>query len=128
MRKVKHLDFTGGTIYIGLDAHKTNWKVNSRMGKEELSSFSQDPNAELLSTHFSKYYPGAKLKVVYEAGFCGFGIQRSLTKLGIDCIVVNADDVPSADKERKRKYDKRDARKLSRELAKGELEAIHIPE
>jgi hypothetical protein len=30
----------------------------------------------------SKHYPGAEIKVVYEAGFCGFGIQRSLNKLG----------------------------------------------
>lgn len=128
MRKVKALDFTGETIYIGLDAHKTNWKVNSRMGNQELCCFSQDPNAELLRNHFRRYYPGAKLKVVYEAGFCGFGIQRSLTKLGIECIVVNAADVPSSDKECKRKDDKRDARKLSRELSKGELDAIYIPD
>ena len=128
MSKGKYLDFTGETIYIGLDAHKTNWKVNSRMENRELSCFSQDPKAELLSNYFSKNYPGAKLKVVYEAGFCGFWIQRSLTKLGIDCIVVNAADVPSSDKECKRKDDKRDARKLSRELSKGELGAIYIPE
>jgi len=128
MSKVKQLCFEGETIYIGLDVHKTNWKVNSRMGDINLASFSQDPDAKLLSKHFKSNYPGAKLKVAYEAGFCGFGIQRSLAEQDIDCMVVNAADVPSSDKERKRKDDKRDARKLSRELADGSLTAIYVPD
>jgi len=128
MSKVNQLSFTGNTIYCGLDAHKTNWKISCRMGSTELKGFSQDPDPALLKRHMSRYYPGAAIKVVYEAGFCGFGIQRSLSKLGIECIIVNAADVPASDKERKRKDDKGDARKLSRELAEGNLKAIYIPE
>lgn len=128
MSKVSQLTFQGETIYVGLDVHKKNWKVNSRLENIELSSFSQDPNPEGLSKYFKKNYPGASIKVVYEAGFCGFGIQRSLNDLGIECIVVNAADVPSSDKERKRKDDKRDARKLSRELADGSVRSIYIPD
>ena len=127
MSKINQLSFAGETIYVGLDAHKSNWKINSRMRNVELASFSQDPEAQALRRYFNKHYPGASLKVVYEAGFCGFGIQRSLSELGIECIVVNAADVPSSDKERKRKDDKRDARKLSRELAEGSLKSIYIP-
>jgi transposase len=127
MNKVKALSFEGQTICVGLDAHKTNWKIHSRMGSIDLTAFCQDPDPEVLSNYFKKNYPGSKVKVVYEAGFCGFGIQRSLTQLGIECIVVNAADVPSSDKERKRKDDKRDARKLSRELADGNLTAIYVP-
>ena len=127
MSKVNQLSFAGKTIYVGLDAHKSNWKINSRMDKLELTSFSQDPNPVGLSNYFTKHYPGATVKVAYEAGFCGFGIQRSLSTLGIECMVVNAADVPSSDKERKRKDDKRDARKLSRELAEGHLKPIYIP-
>ena len=128
MSKVKQLNFAGETIYAGLDVHKTNWKINSRMGNLELTCFSQNPNAEQLARYFKNHYPGAAVKVVYEAGFCGFGIQRSLNELGMECIVVNAADVPTSDKERKRKDDKLDARKLSRELADGSLEGIYIPE
>jgi transposase len=127
MSKINQLSFAGETIYVGLDAHKSNWKINGRMGSVEVASFSQDPNAGVLNKYFKKHYPGARIAVVYEAGFCGFGIQRSLTALGIDCMVVNAADVPSSDKERKRKDDKRDARKLSRELAEGNLKPIYIP-
>jgi transposase len=127
MSKVNLLNFAGETIYVGLDAHKTNWKISSRIGDVELTSFCQDPDPQILYQHFRKNYPGAKVKLVYEAGFCGFGIQRSLSQLGMDCIVVNPADVPSSDKERKRKDDKRDARKLSRELADGSLKPIYIP-
>jgi transposase len=128
MSKVKELSFEGKTICCGLDVHKSNWKVNSRMDSIELASFSQNPDSKLLSRYFEKNYPGAKVKVAYEAGFSGFGIQRSLSELGIECIVVNAADVPSSDKERKRKDDKIDARKLSRELADGSLKAIYVPD
>src|SRR5215203_2100893 len=128
MSKVKELNFAGKRICCGLDAHKSNWKVHARMDGKELASFSQNPDAILLSRYFKKNYPGAEVNVVYEAGFCGFGIQRSLSDLGIECIVVNAADVPATDKERKRKDDKRDARKLSRELADGSLRAIYIPD
>lgn len=128
MSKVKELNFAGKRICCGLDAHKSNWKVHARMDGKELGSFSQNPDAILLSRYFKKNYPGAEVKVVYEAGFCGFGIQRSLSELGIECIVVNAADVPSSDKERKRKDDKVDARKLSRQLAEGNLKGIHIPD
>jgi transposase len=127
MSKVRTVCFEGQTICVGIDVHKRNWKIQSRMGSIELAGFSQDPNPEILSNYFKRNYPGAKLKVVYEAGFCGFGIQRSLKVLGMECIVVNAADVPSSDKERKRKDDKRDASKLSRELADGSLKAIYVP-
>jgi len=128
MSKVKKLCFQGETIFCGLDVHKTNWKVNLRIRDMELANFSQDPDAVLLSNYLKKNYPQAAVEVVYEAGFCGFEAQRSLTRSGLKCIVVNAADVPASDKERKRKDDKRDARKLSRELAEGSLQGIYIPD
>jgi transposase len=127
MSKVKKLQFSGETIYCGLDVHKKNWQISPRLGDIEIKGFSQNPDAAQLWSYCKKHYPGAHVKVVYEAGFCGFGIQRSLSELGIECIVVNAADVPSSDKERKRKDDKRDARKLGRELCEGHLKGIYIP-
>ncbi len=43
MYKVKDLDFSGKTIYCGLDVHKTNWKVNGRMDGMEIAVFSRNP-------------------------------------------------------------------------------------
>jgi len=46
---------------------------------------------------------------------------------GIDCIVTNAADVPSSDKDKKQKNDTVDARKIARELSKSNLQAIYVP-
>ena len=127
MSKVKELNFDGQTIFCGLDVHKKNWRVNVRSSEFELEDYSQDPNGELLLDHLKRRYPGAKYEVAYEAGFCGFAIQRTLEKAGVRCIVVNPADVKSSHKEKMRKNDKIDARKISRELSKGELEPIYIP-
>lgn len=127
MSKVNQLRFDGQTIYCGIDVHKKGWRVNVRNDEFELEDYSQDPCEELLLNHLQKRYPGASIKVVYEAGFCGFGLQRILERSGINCIIVNPSDVPSSDKEKKRKNDKIDARKLSRRLSKAELEPIYVP-
>ena len=54
----------------------------------ELKDFTQPPDAVILHKHLSKNYPGAHYKAGYEAGFCGFGIQRELAALGIECLVL----------------------------------------
>lgn len=72
MSKVKQLDFSGETIYCGLDVHKTNWKVNARMNNMEIRAFSQNPDTVLLKKHFANNYPGAELKVFMRLVFVGF--------------------------------------------------------
>lgn len=129
MNKAKTLDFSGHTIFCALDAHKKSWRINNRDKDFELEDYSQDPCPENLYKHLKSRYPGAKYKIAYEAGFCGFGIQRSLNKHeDVECIVVNAADVPTSNKEKMRKTDKIDARKIGRELSKGNLEGIYIPD
>jgi transposase len=127
MRKVKELNFSGQSIFCGLDIHKKSWQVNIRTEDFELEHFSQPPCAEMLVRHLMNRYPGASYRIVYEAGFCGFSVQRSLKQAGLDCILVNPADVPSSDKEKKRKQDRIDARKLGRQLAAGSLTGIYIP-
>lgn len=125
--KIKQLDFKGEKIYTALDVHKKSWRVTTGCKEFELEHYSQNPDAKQLVKHLKRHYPGAKHIVAYEAGFCGFGIQRSLIQEGIDCIVVNAADIPSSDKEKKRKHDKIDSRKIYKRLAKEDLQAIYVP-
>src|ERR1700732_5189056 len=113
MSKVKQLNFEGQTIFCGLDVHKKSWRVNIRNNDFELEDYSQDPCEENLLTHLRKRYPGASYQVAYEAGFCGFSTQRYLKKSNLNCIVINPSDVLSSDKDKKRKSDKIDARKIS---------------
>jgi transposase len=110
MTKINQLDFTGTTIFCGLDVHKVSWRVNIRDKELELKDFTQLADPVVLHKHLIKNYPGAKYKVGYEAGFCGFGIQRKLSAFGIECVLLNAADIPKGDKDRKQKNDKRDAR------------------
>lgn len=128
MTKVNQLDFTGTTIFCGLDVHKLSWRVNIRDKELELKDFTQPPDASLLHKHLTKNYPGAKYKAGYEAGFCGFNIQRELSSLGIECVLLNAADIPKGDKERRQKNDKRDARSISEQLSsKKDLKHLYVP-
>ena len=128
MAKINQLDFTGTTIFCGLDVHKVSWRVNLRDTELELKDFTQPADATLLYRHLIKNYPGAKYKAAYEAGFCGFGIQRQLTQLGIECLLLNAADIPKGDKGRKQKNDKRDARSISQQLSTTkDLKSLYVP-
>lgn len=124
----KKLDFQGQEIYVGIDVHKKQWHVFIMSKYKEHKGFSQPPEAAALGNYLRSNFPGATYKSVYEAGFCGFWPHQELLKEGIDNIVVNPADVPSMDKEKKKKSDKVDCRKLCRGLRNGDLEAIHVPD
>jgi len=63
---------------------------------------------------------------VYEAGPTGFGLARAAVDRGIDVRVVAAGKVPRASGDRV-KTDKRDAERLARLLAAGELRFAFVP-
>lgn len=127
MKQVTQLDFSGQKIFAGIDVHKKSWKVSIRSEQMELKTFSQNPSASELSTYLKRNYPSADYHVVYEAGFCGFSHQREFSQTGINCIVVNPADVPTTGKEKQRKSDVVDCRKLGQALSKGQLTGIFIP-
>ncbi|MCL4162082.1 UNVERIFIED_CONTAM: hypothetical protein GTU68_003219 [Idotea baltica] len=70
---------------------------------------------------------GCELKVCYEAGPLGFGLQRELTLKKIDCIIVAPSLIPVRNGERI-KTDRRDACKLAHFLRSGDLTPIWIPD
>lgn len=124
----KTTDFSGQDIFVGIDVHKKSWAVSIYSREFELKTFSQPPGVEQLSGYLRKHYPGASYKLAYEAGFCGFWIQREFTRQQTDCVVIHPGDVPTSDKDRKRKQDKVDSRKIARGLRNGELNAVFIPQ
>lgn len=124
--KVKELSFKGQNIYIGIDVHFKSWVVTVMVGNIVYKTFSQDPNAEKLSSFLRKNFPTGNYLSVYEAGFCGFSVHRALEITGIKNIIVNPADIPTTDKDRRQKEDKRDSRKLSKALKNGELDGIYI--
>jgi len=120
------IDFNGQHFYVGLDVHLKSWKVSIMAEKLTLKTFSQDPKPELLYHYLVKNFPNGTYHTAYEAGFCGYWIHNKLKALGIDSIVVNPADIPTTDKEKVSKSDKRDSKKIAKCLRNGELKGIHV--
>ena len=122
------IDYTGKTIYVGIDVHKREWQVGLFYMGIVLGNHRITGNIQDLINYLRKNYPGATFKCVYESGAWGFNLQRQLSAAEIECIVVHAGDVPGSDKEKKNKTDKADAIRLARHHASGSLKAIHVPD
>ena len=123
----KVLDFTGSKIYVGIDVHLKQWTITIRTVDMDLRTFSMNPSPQALYNYLTKHYPHAKYFSVYEAGFSGFWAHRELLGFGIKNIVVNPAYVPTTHKEKTQKQDKRDSRKLAKELSACMLTAIYTP-
>jgi transposase len=67
------------------------------------------------------------LECCYEAGGCGYVLQRQLAEWGIECRVVAPSLIPKAPGDRV-KTDRRDARKLAVLFWNDQLTFVHVPE
>jgi transposase len=121
------IDFSKQRFFIGIDTHKVNWKVTVRNNQLQLKSCCMNSSPEELAGFLKRRYPGGEYYSVYEAGFCGYWINRELHKYGIKNIIVNPADVPTSNKEKLTKTDRVDSRKLARELENQTLRGIYIP-
>ena len=121
-------DYQGEGVYVGIDVHKKNWGICILTEHLEHKVFSQPPRPGALAKYLFKHFPNADYYSAYEAGFSGFWIDRELRSLGISNLVANPVDIPTTDKERKRKNDTRDARKIAKELRNGNLHGIYVPD
>ncbi len=121
------VQFTGQDVYVGIDVARRSWKVCIYLGQSYHRHFSQPPEPKALVDYLVRNFPGAVYHTVYEAGYFGFWIHRSLSRLGVDSMVINPSDVPTTDKERRVKTDRVDAAKLAGSLARGELHGIYVP-
>lgn len=69
---------------------------------------------------------GPGIHAVYEAGPTGFGLARAAAERGIDLRVVSPGQIPKRPADRV-KTDRKDAERLVRLLAAGELRFAHVP-
>lgn len=122
------IDFSGKTIYVGIDTHKKDWQVAKVYDGICLGNHRMAASSTVLIKHLTDRYAGAHFDCVYESGAWGFRLKRELNAGGMDCIVVHAADVSSSDKEKKRKTDNVDALKLARNHSNHELSGIYMPE
>lgn len=122
------MDYSGKTICVGIDVHQKDYQVAKVYNGICLGNHRMAADSDALIKHLRSHYPGACFKCVYESCAWGFNLQRKLSAAGMDCVVVNAADVSTTDKERKRKTDPVDALKLARDLEFRDLKGINIPD
>jgi transposase len=122
------VQFSGQHVYVGIDIARRSWKVCVYLSQAYHKNVSQGPDPQALVEYLRRHFPGAVYHTVYEAGYFGFWIHRSLRQLGVDSMVIHAADVPTTDKQRRTKTDRVDAGKLAWALATGGLTAIYVPD
>jgi hypothetical protein len=91
-------------------------------------TFSQPPLPIALKTYLDHNFPGASVTCTYEASKLGYWICRQLRQFGYQCLIVNAADIPTSNKESSSKTDPSDSRKIGKALRAGLLTSIHVPD
>ena len=115
----------GSISLVGLDVHASQTHaavLDTATGQLRGVKLRMAPVAVV---EFLSSLPGP-VRAVYEAGPTGFGLARAAIERGIDVRVVAAGKVPRASGDRI-KTDKRDAERLARLLAAGELRFAFVP-
>jgi transposase len=117
--------------YIGLDVHKASISVSvAEEGRDgEVRFIGTIANTSLdvakLARRLAK--EGHRLELCYEAGPCGYGLYRQLTKLGHSCTVVAPSLIPTRPGDRI-KTDRRDSQRLAMLHRFGKLTAVWVPD
>ena len=116
-------DFRGRRVmakpitYVGLDVHKDTIAVALAASglRGEVREYGKIPNtpAALKALAVKLAPAGRDLQFCYEAGPCGYGIQRQLAGAGHECAVVAPSLIPRKPGERI-KTDRRDAINLAK--------------
>lgn len=119
-------DYTGKTIYLGMDVHKESYSLTAVCEGEIVKSDKIFADPQLLINYCRKFFRNASIVSAYEAGFCGFSLHRSLINNQIDNLVVHPSSIEMATNDRV-KTDKRDSLKIATQLSLGRLKSVYIP-
>jgi transposase len=117
------------TTYVGVDAHKKDLFIAMLIGDAQTPvtwTVPNEPNAvRRLVRKLERDAPGP-VRVCYEAGPCGYALQRQMTTARVTCQVIAPALIPRKPGERI-KTNPRDARKLAELLRAGLLTAVRPP-
>jgi transposase len=114
-----------GICFAGLDVHARKTAAAAvQLGSGEVfrARLSGSPTAAI---EWLQTLPG-EVRAVYEAGPTGFGLARAARALGIEMMVCSPGAIPRQPGDRV-KTDTRDALKLARLHAAGQLRAVVVP-
>ena len=120
------INYKGEKVFIGIDVHKKTYTFTATCGGVIVKTATVPANPKQFIEGIEKWFNGAELHSVYEAGFSGFRLHRILEAAGIKNRVINPASLEIAAKD-KVKNDRRDSKKLSEQLSVGRLKGINIP-
>ncbi|MFC1509005.1 transposase [Candidatus Omnitrophota bacterium] len=127
MKKMRRMILEGKKIFIGLEDSKKTWRLNVRYAKMEVHQVSMPADYNHLKHYIENHFPDCDVSVMYEAGFKGFELHDKLVTDGMKCVVTPPNKVTQA-KDSRVKTDKRDARRLAKNLENGDYVACHVPD
>ena len=117
-----------GISYVGLDVHQEEIVVAVlEGGGREVLEFRVRHDARGVGKLVRRLKGfGGRVESAYEAGPCGYGLERQLKAEGLGCVVIAPSLSPVKPGERI-KTDRRDARKLAEHLRAGLLTVVCAP-
>ena len=65
-------DWSGISLYAGIDVHKRKWVTTVRTKEASLRTFVTGADKQALLQSFRHLFPGASIEAVYEAGCFGY--------------------------------------------------------
>ena len=117
--------------YVGLDVHKDSIVIAVAAGdlRGEVREYGRIANTSTALDRLLRKLggDGMRLRFCYEAGPCGYGIQRRLSTRGHECVVVAPSLIPKRAGDRV-KTDRRNAASLAKLHRAGELTAVWVPD
>src|SRR3954454_13172453 len=122
---MRSVDVRDGICFAGLDVHARKTAAAAvQLGSGEVWK-AQLPGSPTAAIAWLQTLPGP-VRAVYEAGPAGFGLARAARAAGLEVMVCLPGAIPRQPGDRI-KTDTRDALKLARLLAAGQLRAVAVP-
>jgi transposase len=116
------------TQFVGVDLHQDSVTLavlpDEALECSRVETLANEPAR--LRRFFQRVSKEGPVQACYEAGGCGYVLQRALTSWGVSCEVIAPSLIPRRSGDRI-KTDRRDAEKLARLYRAGELTAVRVP-